>query len=92
MYSYMYVVALCVCLLQICQLTCVPVEEARRVLQAYCYQAHHHMYCLLITLFCMFLNTTDVDMVGGARAGLCKTEMCVCTYCTCIMLVAMYHT
>ena len=49
MYSYMYVVALCVCLLQICQLTCVPVEEARRVLQAYCYQAHYLMYCLLIT-------------------------------------------
>ena len=78
MYSYMYVVALCVCLLQICQLTCVPVEEARRVLQAYCYQAHHLMYCLLITLFCMFLNTTDIDMVGGAQAGLCKTEMYVC--------------
>ena len=34
-YSYMYVVALCVCLLQICQLTCVPVEEVRIVLQAY---------------------------------------------------------
>ena len=30
MYSYMYVAALCVCLLQICQLTCPPVEEARR--------------------------------------------------------------
>ena len=50
MYSYnLCIVALCVCLLQICQLTCVPVEEARRVLQAYCYQAHHLMYCLLIT-------------------------------------------
>ena len=49
---FMYVVTLCVCLLlQIRhdQLTCVPVEEARRVLQAYCYQAHHLMYCLLIT-------------------------------------------
>ena len=41
MYSYMYIVALCVCLLQICQLTCVPVEEVRRVLQAYCYQASY---------------------------------------------------
>ena len=27
----MYIAALCVCLLQICQLTCVLVEEARRV-------------------------------------------------------------
>ena len=35
MYFYMYVVAFCVFLLQICQLTCVPVGEARRVLQAY---------------------------------------------------------
>ena len=90
MYSYMYVVALCVCLLQICQLTCVPVKEAR-ILQAYCYQAHHLMYCLLMTLFCMFLNTADVDMVGGAQAGLCKIEMYVCIYCKC-MLVAMYYT
>ena len=69
MYSYMYVVALCVCLLQMCQLTWPPVKEARRVLQAYCYQAHHLTYCLLITLFCMFLNTTDIDMVGGVQAG-----------------------
>ena len=88
MYSYMYIVALCVCLLQICQLTCVPVEEVRRVLQAYCYQAHHLMYCLVITLFCMSLNT---DMVDRAQAGLCKTEMYVCIYYKC-MLVTMYLT
>ena len=37
----MYVVTLCVCLLQICQLTCLLVEEVRRVLQAYCYQASY---------------------------------------------------
>ena len=84
MYSHMYIVALCVCLLQICQLTCVPVEEARRVLQAYCYQAHHLMYCLLITLFCMFLNTTDIHMVGGAQLDYVKLRcMCVTTVHVC---------
>ena len=59
MYSYMYVVALCVCLLQICQLTCVPVEEAKRVLQAYCYQAHYLMYSLLITMDHVIVHTVQ---------------------------------
>ena len=44
MYSYMYIVALCVCLLQICQLTCVPLEEAGRVLQAYTAIKHQLIY------------------------------------------------
>ena len=41
MYSYMYIVALCVCLLLMYQLTCVAVEKARRVLQAYRCQASY---------------------------------------------------
>ena len=82
MYFYMY--SCCKCLFTSdVPVTCVPVEDARRVLQAYCYQAHHIMYCLLITLFCMFLNTTDINMVGGAQAGLSETEIYVCIYCTC---------
>ena len=49
----MYVVALCVCLLQIFQLTCVPVEEARRVLQAYT--------VIKLIILCIILST-DIDM------------------------------
>ena len=40
---------------QIYQLTCVPVEEARRVLQAYCYQAHHLMYCTDIDMYSQYV-------------------------------------